>query len=120
MAHVSGPCSTLPGDSSDLPPGSMCDQHPDAPAVRRVQGETDSFGAEYHDCCQVCLDGLKTWREQERIGRCEWCKNEAKDLRPRRDYEEGMSGRVYQVCGACVSRENKRLADELDRYDDDF
>lgn len=40
------------------------------------------------------------------------------DLRPRRDFEEGLSGRVYEVCSACVKRENERLAEELDYYDD--
>ena len=34
--------------------------------------------------------------------------------RPRRDYEEGMTGRVYDVCGACVKKQNERLAAEYD------
>jgi hypothetical protein len=52
MADVTGPISTLPGSSHhDVPDGMMCDDHPDRPAVTRLQGETDSFGSEMHDLC---------------------------------------------------------------------
>ncbi|MEL6236966.1 MAG: hypothetical protein AAFO57_00365 [Pseudomonadota bacterium] len=91
----------------------MCDQHQDRPAVTRVQGETDSFGAEYIDMCQECREEFKRHKDEARHGPCDWCKTNATDLRPRRDFEEGMSGPVYQVCGACVRRENERLAKEL-------
>jgi hypothetical protein len=33
-------------------------------------------------------------------------------LRQRRDFEEGMCGRVYDVCGKCVIAENQRLKDD--------
>ncbi|MGY7975507.1 hypothetical protein L1Q33_25460, partial [Klebsiella pneumoniae] len=57
MADISnGPVSTLRGHFCSLPTDSKCDEHPDRLAVRRVQGETDSFGCEYHDMCQECLD----------------------------------------------------------------
>src|SRR5262245_3269733 len=111
MAEVSrGPVSTLPYSRHDLPPGTMCDQHPKRPAVARVQGETDSFGCEYDDVCRECLKEIQDYRDSDeaRSGMCEWCRKEAKDLRDRRDYEEGMSGRVYRVCGACVKLENDR------------
>lgn len=120
MADVIGPCSTLPGDRSEAPEGMMCDRHPDRPAVRRVQGETDSFGAELHDMCQECLDEEARYRAEARTGCCDWCKKEATDLRDRRDYEEGMHGPVYRVCGACVKAENERLQEELDEYYDDY
>jgi hypothetical protein len=80
-----------------------------------------------HDLCQECLDQEKAWRKspeaaEHRKGNCEWCKNPADDLRDRRDYEEGMTGRVYRVCGACVKKENDELLAELasnwDAYDD--
>lgn len=98
----------------------MCDEHPDRAAVKRIQGETDSFGAEYSDACQECVDAFRNYRESDeaRHGACDWCKSHATDLRPRRDFEEGMSGPVYQVCGACVRRENERLDEELADYDD--
>ena len=114
MAHVSGPCSTLPGNCShEVPVGTMCDDHPDRPAVRRVQGETDSFGAEYSDMCQECYDDYKNNR-QDYIGTCDWCDATDTKLIPHRDYEEGMSGRVYYVCSECIHREYERLKEELD------
>lgn len=119
MADVTGPVSTLPGARMATPEGMMCDNHPDRPAVRRVQGETDSFGAEYIDLCQECLDELRK-QDESRTGRCDWCGQQATDLRPRRDFEEGMCGRVYDVCGDCVRRENERLKAELAEYDDDY
>jgi len=48
------------------------------------------------------------------------CKNPADDLRDRRDFEEEMTGRIYRVCGACVTKENERLADEVDEFGDDY
>lgn len=120
MAEVIGPCSTLPGRRHDLPDGSMCDQHPDRPAVTRIQGETDSFGAELIDMCQECLDeDRREQAEADHSGVCEWCGNHAPRLRPRRDYEEGMYGRVYDVCDACIKRENDDLEMEDGTYWDD-
>ena len=42
-----------------------------------------------------------------------------RDLRDRRDFEEGMTGRVYRVCGACVKKENDYWGAESKAYDDD-
>lgn len=118
MAEISrGPVSTLPGHAASLPTGTMCDCHSDRLAVARVQGETDSFGCEYNDLCKECLDGERSARESERSGTCEWCKSTASDLRDKRDYDEGFSGRVYRVCGECVKAENKRF-EENSSYDD--
>jgi hypothetical protein len=108
----------------DVPDGMMCDEHPDCPAVARVQGETDSFGSEMHDFCKECLDKNREWEKSEdaaegRKGKCEWCKGHADDLRDRRDYEEGVTGRVYRVCGACVKKDNEYWAAEAAAYDDD-
>jgi hypothetical protein len=124
MADISqGPVSTLPGHTQQVEPQVMCDQHNDRPAVRRVQGETDSFGCEYHDLCQECIDEMRAAIEADRVGVCDWCLKDAKDLRDRRDIDEGMCGRVYRVCGECVNVENARLAAEMnesgyyDRWD---
>lgn len=134
MSEVTGPISTLPGTSRDPPDGQMCDNHPDQPAIARIQGETDSFGCEMEDLCQQCLDEQRAYRCSEagqaeelewRTGACEWCKNHVTDLRDARDYEEGMNGRVYRVCGACIKRVNDEAEAELraygdyDDYDDD-
>lgn len=125
MADVTGPISTLSGSRHDFPDGTMCDEHPDRPAVARVQGETDSMGCEMNDLCQECLDKDREWEKSEeaaewRKGQCEWCKGEATDLRDARDYEEGLNGRVYRVCGACQKNRDDEARAELDRYDDRY
>jgi hypothetical protein len=120
MADVTGPISTLPGTALQPPNAQMCDTHEDRPAYRRVQGETDSFGSEMHDMCAECYEDYRKEMEARRVeaatGVCDWCKAHATDLRSHRDYEEGMSGPVYDVCGACVRRENDALQAELDDY----
>lgn len=123
MADVSGPCSTLPGSRSTPPAGMECDNHPGVPATRRIQGETDSFGAEFLDVCDQCFAAITKEMQAERTGVCDWCKKEANDLRPRRDFEEGSCGPVYDVCGACVLRELKSLAaeaEEMGYYGDSY
>ncbi|MDF3208452.1 MULTISPECIES: hypothetical protein [Mesorhizobium] len=120
MADVTGPTSSLPGSSHDFPDGTMCDDHPDRPAVARIQGETDSFGSERNDMCQECLDEHREYmKNADHSGACDWCKQHKPHLRPQRDYEEGMSGRVYEVCDACIKRVNDEARAELDAYDDD-
>lgn len=122
MGDVTGPISTLPGAGHPLPEGVVCDNHPDRPAVARIQGETDSFGSELWDCCEECRDELRAYRNspEARTGVCDWCLGEATDLRNRRDIDEGMSGRVYRVCGACVKRDNEAILAELADRDNDF
>lgn len=121
MAEVIGPTSKLPGAAWDFPDGTACDYHPDRPAVARIQGETDSFGAELNDMCQECLDAYrKEMAEADHSGTCDWCKQHKPHLRPRRDYEEGMAGRVYDVCDDCIKRENDELEQEDDSYWDDY
>ncbi len=112
MADVSnGPVSTLPGHFGNLPTGSKCDEHPERYAVRRVQGETDSFGCEYHDMCQECLDEhLREMREADYSGTCEWCHKHADHLYAHRDVEEGSYGRVYEVCKQCIDTERQLWA----------
>ncbi|MDK8874721.1 MULTISPECIES: hypothetical protein [Paracoccus] len=117
MADVTGPISTLPGSNHAVPPGTMCDEHPDRPAVARIQGETDSFGCEMIDCCAECRDAMAVEAATGREGACDWCDTLASDLRPHRDFEEGMTGRVYQVCGACREREAARMAAEMEGWE---
>jgi hypothetical protein len=108
----------MPGSTHELPAGAMCDQHGDRPAVRRLQGETDSFGCEYVDMCQECLDEHRRFIEAERDRPrfCDWCKKEKHGVRPHRDIDEGMAGPVYDVCTDCIRKENKRLHEELEDY----
>ena len=85
MADVSSPCSTLPGYTSSAPANAVCDEH--------------------HDLCDECANAMQKEIQSDREGICDWCKTKATDLRYFRDYEEGLYGRVYRVCGACVKRE---------------
>jgi hypothetical protein len=117
MADLTGPTSTLPGAAHDLPPGTMCDEHPKRPAVARIQGETDSFGSELIDCCEECRASIRASISAKRDGYCEWCKTMAEDIRDHRDFEEGSSGPVYSVCAGCRSREQQRLERELSHFD---
>ncbi|WP_454629681.1 hypothetical protein [Bradyrhizobium cenepequi] len=119
MADVTGPISTLPGSSHHLLEGTMCDRHPDRPAVARIQGETDSFGSEMNDVCKECLEADRAHARspEARTGTCDWCKQPATDLRNARDYEEGLAGPVNRVCGACQKPQDDEIRKELDRYD---
>lgn len=76
------------------------------------------MGCEMHDLCDECTAELReSMRSPEaRTGRCDWCKQDATDLRAKRDWEEGSTGPVYQVCGPCVKRHNEY---EADSFDDD-
>lgn len=115
MADVTGPISTLPGARHVVPAGTTCDEHPDRPAVARVQGETDSFGSEMIDMCAECLAAERAYAAAaDTSGRCDWCKSDAPKLRPRRDYDEGMRGPVYFVCDGCIARVDARVAEECD------
>lgn len=116
MADVTGPISTLPGSWHDLPAGVPCDDHPDRPAVRRVQGETDSMGSEMHDLCQECADAMRAAVKDDTVGVCDWCSGNATDLRNRRDMEEGMYGRVYRVCGPCVRKEDEAYKRDFEDF----
>jgi hypothetical protein len=117
MSAVTGPISTLPGAIYPAPEGVRCDHHSHRPAAGRLQGETDSMGSEMHDLCHECLDKARAAFKPYASGFCDWCLARADDLRNRRDWEEGTSGRIYRVCGACVKREAKRLAE---MYEDDW
>lgn len=117
MGDVTGPISTLPGSSHDFPDGAVCDDHPARPAVARIQGETDSFGSEMWDMCEQCREEYRTkMRDADTSGVCDWCGEHKPKLRPRRDYEEGLCGRVYDVCPDCIQRVNDDAEKELGTY----
>ncbi|WP_425065081.1 hypothetical protein [Reyranella sp.] len=119
MADVIGPTSTMPGSSHRLPDDATCDLHLDRPAVARIQGETDSMGAELNDMCRECLDEHRAYvRNADTSGTCDWCKQHAPKRFNRRDYDEGMAGPLYQVCRGCIDRQNREIEKELARYDD--
>jgi hypothetical protein len=119
MAHVTGPCNTLPGSYHTLPAGTMCDDHPDVPAVVRVQTDTDSFGAEYWDLCTACHLTFKAElkKDREQPKECEWCHETTTNCKPHRDFEEGQGGRVYDVCVKCRVKESARVTKENEEYE---
>lgn len=118
MADVTGPISSLPGASHAVPEGMKCDDHPDREATHRVQGETDSFGCEMADLCDECFREFKAHGIYKPES-CDWCKEKATDIRPTRDYDEGLHGPVYYVCGACRKRRDDRIREESAEYDYD-
>lgn len=81
-------------------PNTFCCRHEDKPAVIRIVGEVDSFGAEINSFCQQCLDKInKEALPKER--ECQSCRTVSKDVKPHRDPSEGSTGRVYYWCTAC-------------------
>lgn len=114
MADVSGPISSLPGAVRKSPNGYHCDTHEDRPAVYRVQGETDSFGCEWHDMCQECYDAYQKEDPYE-DWECEHC-NSKESVGPWRDPDEGMAGPVYYICAPCRIKRNRY---HQDVYDDE-
>lgn len=116
MADVTGPISSLPGAMRTPPEGTMCDDHPERLAYRRVQGETDSFGCEMHDLCEECVREMQN-AVVDTSGHCDWCKQHKPKLFKRRDSDEGMSGPVYDVCSDCTAAVIKRRQQEQEEDD---
>lgn len=115
MAAVTGPISTLPGHLHKVPPGQTCDTegHEQILATHRVQGETDSFGAECLDMCQECYDKYKAEiAVVDFSGRCDFCGTHVDVLRKFRDPEEGSCGRVYDVCHPCARESLAHFSEE--------
>lgn len=119
MADVTGPISSLPG-SFHVPQGD-CDYHPGRPATRRIQGETDSFGAEMIDLCDECYQkDREEAKNEDYSGNCDWCKSHTDRTIATRDYEEGTHGPVYYVCKECKDRQSAQIAADLAAYDNDY
>jgi len=117
----SGRVSSMPGSSHSLPEGTMCDTHEDRPAVKRIQGETDSFGCEYVCMCQECVDQFRANQAEEfaRPRYCQWCKCEKTGVTKYRDAEEGAGGPVYDVCSDCRQEDREYWAREAAEHGDD-
>lgn len=126
MSDISnGPVSSRPNSRHKVPDGATCDNayelhQEERPAVVRRQGETDSFGCEYEDLCQECDDRMQAEVEAERSAPkyCDWCKDVKSNVRPQRDFDEGLAGRLYDVCQGCRDRERARLAEDQETFDE--
>ena len=97
-----------------------CDGDEDVPATVVIVGETDSFGSEFWPLCekhhQATIAKKDKALEEELenpSGYCEWCKTSNVFTFPRRDFEEGSSGRLYDVCNKCIDKENDQIRREL-------
>lgn len=95
-------------------------------AVTALITESDSMGSEYHPLCTSCGDKtllkIKEAREKEEAnptGYCDWCKASNVLVSPHRDFEEGLHGRVYDVCSPCLAKERERIAEEMEDYEYD-
>jgi len=129
MADVTdGPVRTKPGSRHPVPEGMLCDGYNvegdhEVLAVQRIQGETDSWGAEMCDYCQACVDKMQAEEEALRNEPkcCQWCKQSKMDCQLTRDFDEGDTGPLYEVCGGCRQKQNDDARAELDylnRHDD--
>lgn len=117
MSDITGPISSLPGAIHRVPAGATCDDHDDRLAVKRIQGETDSFGSELIDMCQECFDKYQRESQAHQAAEeaypssaCQWC-GIPKLLHPHRDWEEGSTGPVYQLCSDCIHKNQVSATD---------
>lgn len=67
-------------------------------ATHEMVGETDSFGSEYYYYCTSHIDRHRI--PKYTVGVCEHC-CVTKEVRMRRDPEEGMNGPLYELCDDC-------------------
>lgn len=121
MSATTGPTSTMPGSLHKVPAGQTCDEHPERVAKYRIQGETDSMGAEFVDACEECARRiLPAARERYYPGRCDICKRFADTLRKWRDPDEGLAGPVYDACEGCVkdAQQHQLQGESLDALED--
>ncbi len=99
--------SELPGRHCTVAPDSTCDEHTDRVAVKCIQGETDSFGAEYIYMCAECYAiyaAEVAAVDPDAVGHCSWGNHSGQGIRPMRDHDEGSSGPVYYACRACRTK----------------
>jgi hypothetical protein len=111
MADVKYCVNSLPGSTHK--PEGLCDDCGKYPATKRLQGETDSFGAEFADLCDDCFQKERErWRDSSGI--CDWCKEQVPRRLWTRDYDEGMHGSTYRVCRSCYDKQQKALEEEME------
>lgn len=114
MPQAGGVYATLPGHRISVSEGE-CEKC-GAPATCRLQGETDSFGAEWWTLCDECADKSS---ETSPSGECETCRGDSEKLVPSRCWEEGPGGPVYWVCPECRERDvqaAREAGEELEQY----
>lgn len=118
MADVGGPIRSLPGALLRVPPNTECDQHEGVLAVKRVQGETDSFGYEAIDMCQQCYDEYLAGLEHPEESICDRCFQLA-PLKPFRLVDEGPAGPVYYYCTPCIHQQRQEDSENYGYEEDE-
>lgn len=112
---------SLPGDVLKLrSDGSIVCEMEDCTnaAAKSVCTESDSFGDEFTSMCEKHVEEFANSEPALEI--CEWCNVGPIEVHPIRDFEEGSHGPVYEVCNACIAKQNKLIAEEADYYDSHF
>lgn len=116
----------LPGQSvgvKDDEWGTMCYAHHDIDATHRICTESDSFGSEYMNLCDVCWNEHLASKEKVKNDESLWetckCGNREPRMIQYRDYEEGMHGSVYEHCSVCHEKMNARIAEEEKYFSND-
>lgn len=113
--YSDGPVNTIPGDIFLCGQGHSCINHENIIAEAAIQTETDSMGCEYKFVCPMCLtQHLKNCNNEQELY-CEHC-GLLKNTKPRRDPEEGSSGRLYNICDEC----NKEMIDNFCDGEDEY
>ena len=104
MAGITGPIRSLPGHKHVCPADMICDECGVEKASIRIQGETDSFGCEMHDYCEMCYSEIQKSIEESKtmdpdFGKdvCDHC-HKLTLCNPARDPEEGSTGAIYYLC----------------------
>lgn len=117
MAHLPGQTVSVQNDEW----GTKCDEHPEVDAIKRICTESDSFGSEYANLCQACVDEHEQAIKEKESDPSQWerckCGNKEPRLISYRDMEEGMHGPVYEHCSKCHEKMNAAIAEELEEYE---
>lgn len=94
----------LPGQVLKPEPRATCDEHSERLSVKRIVGETDSFGSEFIEMCSECYEKHKEHKDDYLTEEvlCDICNVIKTGCRPTRDPGEGSSGRVYYACLSCT------------------
>lgn len=107
MAKTTGPVRTSPGFFMDPDAGAMCDEHPDRPSYRLLQGETTPTATHWNDWCEECFgkfdslyNSLPTQRRKVKV-HCDFCGLLSDTVERYRDPAENNCGPFYQACKVC-------------------
>lgn len=111
------------GDVRSIRMGDECPCQYDAcneQATMEYLVEMDSMGADWLPLCEVHVVQFKADVEAggPTIAACEWCRTTEVEVFPFRDWEDGGNGPVYEVCNACIRKNNDAAHEELKLMED--